>query len=834
MDDRAVVALQLGREPRAFRRAVARCPWGRPAVTEQAPYGPDGEPFPTTYYLTCRHLVAAVSRLEAVGGVERWTAVVADDPALGDELARATSEQVAIRRELAAGETGADAGASLSFGIGGSRNPAALKCLHAHVAYALARPGTGSARRSLRRSPSSGPRRAARPFLLASSIAPMSSVSSARREWEEGSRRFFEASRDPARADVLHRQLDAVTVELRRRVGGTFTLAELAEAYAGSERWVLQQSRSARRRRDGPVPRHSPPTRRFTHTAAARRTTSRERPRRAPGAPPRAAGATLAEDRAGRGARRPALRGRARARFGTRGPARARRHPDLSPDARAASAGGALAGQEAGDVPASELFRCLEQPGDDHADRRCEADPEPDAPVRPEEVVGHRDHADEDEDRPDRAQRDRHEALRDGGGRLDPHLAEHDDEHDRETDEEDELAKDAGVPPEGGDRHTFAFPGVPARERRHREHDPRDEREPVAEPEQPGVEAPFPQHQAGAYLGRRRRAGTSYAFPMSDEGRQPAGEGVAGATGARRRPVARRRRSSTVVSAPSRPATRARRARAAQPPGRRPLLGRAAPAPRGLHGACDDDVARDRAPVRAVGAPGSSAVRVASVALVVVIAVVVPPTLIANAMRVLATDTFVRYELGRDGFPPDRYGLTDEQRETLAILGLRSIEAGSEGIPLLERATLPDGSPAFDERELSHMADVRALFVPIQRGGLVVVLAIAVLAVALARTRLRTVVPRGLLAGALATLVVAVLLVPVILLGFDGFFTRFHEMFFEGNSWRFSSTDTLIRIYPERFWEDVSRLAATITVVQAIVLAPLAWWWLRSAKRSAA
>ena len=216
------------------------------------------------------------------------------------------------------------------------------------------------------------------------------------------------------------------------------------------------------------------------------------------------------------------------------------------------------------------------------------------------------------------------------------------------------------------------------------------------------------------------------------------------------------------------------------------------------------------------------------------IAVVVPPTLIANAMRVLATDTFVRYELGRDGFPPDRYGLTAEQRERLALVGLRSIEARSEGIALLERAALPDGSPAFDGRELSHMADVRALFVPIQRGGLVVILVIAVLAVALARTRLRTAVPRGLLAGALATIVVAVLLVPVILLGFDGFFTRFHEMFFEGDSWRFSSTDTLIRIYPERFWEDVSQLAAAITVVQAIVLAPLAWWWLRCAKRSAA
>jgi uncharacterized protein len=141
MDDREIVALQLGREPRAFRRVVARCPWGLPAVTEQHPYGPDGEPFPTTYYLTCRHLVAAVSRLEAAGGVERWTDAVARDPELRGELERVTDEQVEVRRALADGQVGNDAGASLSSGIGGSRNPMALKCLHAHVAYALARPG---------------------------------------------------------------------------------------------------------------------------------------------------------------------------------------------------------------------------------------------------------------------------------------------------------------------------------------------------------------------------------------------------------------------------------------------------------------------------------------------------------------------------------------------------------------------------------------------------------------------------------------------------------------------------------------------------------------------
>jgi hypothetical protein len=141
MDDREVVARQLGRPPRAFRRVVVRCPHGRPAVTEQNPYDDQGEPFPTTYYLTCPHLVAAVSRLEAAGGVERWSDRVEGDPELARSLDEATERQRALRRELAAGRARADGGASLELGIGGSRNPRRLKCLHAHAAFALANPG---------------------------------------------------------------------------------------------------------------------------------------------------------------------------------------------------------------------------------------------------------------------------------------------------------------------------------------------------------------------------------------------------------------------------------------------------------------------------------------------------------------------------------------------------------------------------------------------------------------------------------------------------------------------------------------------------------------------
>jgi hypothetical protein len=141
MVDRALVARQLGREPRAFRRVAVRCPFGAPAVTEQDPYDADGEPFPTTYWATCPHLVAAIARLEAAGGVERWSRAAAEEAALAASLEQATREQRELRRALADGRTGPDGGSSLDLGIGGSHTPGSLKCLHAHGAFALARPG---------------------------------------------------------------------------------------------------------------------------------------------------------------------------------------------------------------------------------------------------------------------------------------------------------------------------------------------------------------------------------------------------------------------------------------------------------------------------------------------------------------------------------------------------------------------------------------------------------------------------------------------------------------------------------------------------------------------
>ena len=126
--DREVVERQLGRPPRAFRAVAVRCPFGRPAVTEQQPFDENGQPFPTQYYVTCRALVAAISRLEAAGGVDRWTKAAAGDAELAASLRAAEAEQRRIRPEFDAG-------------IGGATRTGSLKCLHAHAAFALARPG---------------------------------------------------------------------------------------------------------------------------------------------------------------------------------------------------------------------------------------------------------------------------------------------------------------------------------------------------------------------------------------------------------------------------------------------------------------------------------------------------------------------------------------------------------------------------------------------------------------------------------------------------------------------------------------------------------------------
>lgn len=205
------------------------------------------------------------------------------------------------------------------------------------------------------------------------------------------------------------------------------------------------------------------------------------------------------------------------------------------------------------------------------------------------------------------------------------------------------------------------------------------------------------------------------------------------------------------------------------------------------------------------------------------VACTVPIVLAGNALLVLAWGWLPRAAYALPGFP-DEDGFTDGQRLELARTGVDAIQPWDAGGPdALRAARLPDGAAAFNARELSHMHDVRAVMTGLLLawGVAVVVLAAAWLATR-GRARARAALHRGLWWGAFAAIALLGLSALFMLTDFDAFFTAFHGIFFEGDSWRFPSTDTLRRIYPDAFWVAAGGALALLTIGQALLLAVLA------------
>ncbi len=127
--DLPVVREQLGRDPTIPFTVVARCADGHPLVIRNAPFDPQGHPFPTLFWLTCPSAVRAVSRVEAGGAIAEVNARAVGDPAFAATLGAA---HAAYARERARGHPDAED----HGGVGGART--GVKCLHAHYANHLA------------------------------------------------------------------------------------------------------------------------------------------------------------------------------------------------------------------------------------------------------------------------------------------------------------------------------------------------------------------------------------------------------------------------------------------------------------------------------------------------------------------------------------------------------------------------------------------------------------------------------------------------------------------------------------------------------------------------
>lgn len=205
----------------------------------------------------------------------------------------------------------------------------------------------------------------------------------------------------------------------------------------------------------------------------------------------------------------------------------------------------------------------------------------------------------------------------------------------------------------------------------------------------------------------------------------------------------------------------------------------------------------------------------------------VPVFLLVVDLRIVTGHWFVRWEYGKAGFPPDALGLTVAERTRLAEVSVDYLATDAD-ISLLGNLRLPDGQPAFNARELRHMADVQAVYSGMTTAGIVAaVLLLGGTALLLASSHTRWRAPVALLRGSLLTLGLLAAVGATMLLSWNEFFTTFHRLFFEGETWIFPYTDTLIRLFPIRFWMDVGVTIVGLMVAEAVVLTTLGWKWAR-------
>jgi integral membrane protein (TIGR01906 family) len=179
-----------------------------------------------------------------------------------------------------------------------------------------------------------------------------------------------------------------------------------------------------------------------------------------------------------------------------------------------------------------------------------------------------------------------------------------------------------------------------------------------------------------------------------------------------------------------------------------------------------------------------------------------PVVLVLTSVRLLMMPAFLTFEYNTPNFPADYYGFTKEDRLYWSNIALEYL-LNNAGIEFLGDLSFDDGSPVYNGRELGHMVDVKiALGTALQvwrlsLGALVLLAIWAWLGGWIEAYR------RGLGRGGWLTAIAIAGIIVFVLLSFGVFFVAFHNVFFEPGTWMFEFSDTLIRLFPERFWRDI-------------------------------
>ncbi len=210
--------------------------------------------------------------------------------------------------------------------------------------------------------------------------------------------------------------------------------------------------------------------------------------------------------------------------------------------------------------------------------------------------------------------------------------------------------------------------------------------------------------------------------------------------------------------------------------------------------------------------------------LSLLVTLLVPIALIGLGLRVLLTPLFLQVEYNMPYFPPDEFGFTKADRLKWAPYALNYL-TNSADISYLADLKFEDGKPLYNERELSHMNDVKRVTQGALRVWYASLALLALLGVWAWIGGWGPAYRLGLMRGGwlMVLLAIAVGIIAVVGISVDPdifftFFAGFHSLFFEGNSWLFLFSDTLIRLFPIRFWQDAFLFAALIALGGGVAL----------------
>jgi len=208
-----------------------------------------------------------------------------------------------------------------------------------------------------------------------------------------------------------------------------------------------------------------------------------------------------------------------------------------------------------------------------------------------------------------------------------------------------------------------------------------------------------------------------------------------------------------------------------------------------------------------------------------IVTILTPLSLLGLGLRLLLTPIFLQIEYNMPYFPADKFGFTKEDRLHWAPYAMDYLTNRAD-ISYLGNLRFEDGNPLYTERELSHMEDVKR----VTQGALqlwdITLVTLLLLGLWAWRANWMLAYTRSFWRGGWLMMGLALTIGAIVVVGiainpdvFWEFFTLFHKLFFTGDSWLFYYSDTLIRLFPIRFWQDAFLLAAVVALGGGLVIA---------------